>query len=114
MITGGFSLEAFKKWAPSEKNLVTLPGYILYLSCFSIFQSFKLLACRQALPNLLLHNYSDATFLFFPHRYCVSGTIGHKLMCGKPTRVDYEDTHIDVRCQVDFHLISYLAKNVQL
>uniref|UniRef100_A0A804NGW8 Cleavage and polyadenylation specificity factor subunit 3-II n=1 Tax=Zea mays TaxID=4577 RepID=A0A804NGW8_MAIZE len=57
MITGGFSLEAFKKWAPSEKNLVTLPGY------------------------------------------CVSGTIGHKLMCGKPTRVDYEDTHIDVRCQ---------------
>ncbi|ONM40452.1 cleavage and polyadenylation specificity factor subunit 3-II isoform X1 [Zea mays] len=58
MITGGFSLEAFKKWAPSEKNLVTLPGY------------------------------------------CVSGTIGHKLMCGKPTRVDYEDTHIDVRCQI--------------
>lgn len=26
MISGGFSLEVFKKWAPSEKNLVTLPG----------------------------------------------------------------------------------------
>ncbi|KAK3130000.1 hypothetical protein QOZ80_6BG0487650 [Eleusine coracana subsp. coracana] len=27
MIFGGFSLEVFKKWAPSEKNLVALPGY---------------------------------------------------------------------------------------
>lgn len=26
MISGGFSLEVFKHWAPSEKNLVTLPG----------------------------------------------------------------------------------------
>lgn len=49
-------------------------------------------------------------FYFSPYRYCVSGTIGHKLMCGKPTRIDYKDTHIDVRCQVDFHLISYLLK----
>ena len=28
MISGGFSLEVFKQWAPSEENLVTLPGYI--------------------------------------------------------------------------------------
>jgi Cft2 family RNA processing exonuclease len=34
MISGGFSLEAFKKWAPSEKNLITLPGYTPDLSCF--------------------------------------------------------------------------------
>ncbi|KAH6774119.1 cleavage and polyadenylation specificity factor 73 kDa subunit-II [Perilla frutescens var. frutescens] len=27
MITGGFSLEVFKQWAPYEENLVTLPGY---------------------------------------------------------------------------------------
>nr|XP_043639989.1 cleavage and polyadenylation specificity factor subunit 3-II [Erigeron canadensis] len=27
MISGGFSLEAFKHWAPSEANLITLPGY---------------------------------------------------------------------------------------
>ncbi|KAK4264053.1 hypothetical protein QN277_029394 [Acacia crassicarpa] len=59
MISGGFSLEVFKRWAPSEKNLVTLPGY------------------------------------------CVAGTIGHKLMSGKPTKIDLDqDTQIDVRCQV--------------
>ncbi|WVZ64877.1 hypothetical protein U9M48_014336 [Paspalum notatum var. saurae] len=59
MISGGFSLEAFKKWAPSEKNLITLPGY------------------------------------------CVAGTVGHKLMSGKPARINLDkDTHIDVRCQI--------------
>ncbi|KAK9106756.1 hypothetical protein Syun_022767 [Stephania yunnanensis] len=26
MISGGFSLEVFKQWAPSEKNLIALPG----------------------------------------------------------------------------------------
>ncbi|KAM0896722.1 hypothetical protein ACQ4PT_023031 [Festuca glaucescens] len=61
MISGGFSLEVFKRWAPSEKNLVTLPGY------------------------------------------CVAGTIGHKLMSGKPTKIDLDkDTHVDVRCQMAF------------
>ncbi|KAL5553250.1 hypothetical protein UlMin_040651 [Ulmus minor] len=59
MISGGFSLEVFKRWAPSERNLVTLPGY------------------------------------------CVAGTIGHKLMSGKPTKIDLDkDTQIDVRCQI--------------
>ncbi|GJM98870.1 hypothetical protein PR202_ga15917 [Eleusine coracana subsp. coracana] len=38
MIFGGFSLEVFKKWAPSEKNLVALPGYTLYCSPGSIGQ----------------------------------------------------------------------------
>ncbi|KAJ6793971.1 cleavage and polyadenylation specificity factor subunit 3-II [Iris pallida] len=64
MISGGFSLEVFKRWAPSEKNLVTLPGY------------------------------------------CVAGTIGHKLMSGKATRIDLDkDTQIDVRCQI--HQLSF-------
>ncbi|KAG9139111.1 hypothetical protein Leryth_024760 [Lithospermum erythrorhizon] len=27
MISGGFSLEVFKQWAPYEANLITLPGY---------------------------------------------------------------------------------------
>ncbi|KAL6187009.1 hypothetical protein ACLB2K_043125 [Fragaria x ananassa] len=59
MISGGFSLEVFKHWAPSEKNLVIMPGY------------------------------------------CVAGTIGHKLMSGKPTKIDLDkDTGIDVRCQI--------------
>lgn len=30
MISGGFSLEVFKHWAPYEANLVTLPGYCLH------------------------------------------------------------------------------------
>nr|TKW33027.1 hypothetical protein SEVIR_2G206000v2 [Setaria viridis] len=55
---GGFSHEVFKKWALSEKNLVTLAGY------------------------------------------CAPRSIGHKLMSGKPEKIDLEDTHIDVRCQV--------------
>ncbi|KAK3222138.1 hypothetical protein Dsin_009163 [Dipteronia sinensis] len=64
MISGGFSLEVFKHWAPSEMNLVTLPGY------------------------------------------CVAGTIGHKLMSGKPTKIDLDmDTQIDVRCQI--HQLSF-------
>nr|XP_048318828.1 cleavage and polyadenylation specificity factor subunit 3-II isoform X1 [Ziziphus jujuba var. spinosa] len=68
MISGGFSLEVFKHWAPSDKNLVTLPGY------------------------------------------CVAGTIGHKLMSGKPTKIDLDkDTQIDVRCQVHLLLIHQLS-----
>lgn len=74
MIFGGFSLEVFKKWAPSEKNLVALPGY------------------------------------------CSAGSIGHKLMSGKPTKIDLDkdadmskkidkDTRIDVRCQI--HQLSF-------
>lgn len=64
MISGGFSLEVFKQWAPYEENLVTLPGY------------------------------------------CVAGTIGHRLMSGKPTKIDLdENTVIDVRCQI--HQLSF-------
>ncbi|XP_028550824.1 cleavage and polyadenylation specificity factor subunit 3-II [Dendrobium catenatum] len=38
--------------------------------------------------------------------YCVAGTVGHKLMSGKPTRIDLDkDTCIDVRCQI--HQMSF-------
>ncbi|XP_058184171.1 cleavage and polyadenylation specificity factor subunit 3-II isoform X2 [Rhododendron vialii] len=64
MISGGFSLQVFKQWAPYEENLVTLPGY------------------------------------------CVAGTIGNRLMSGKPTKIDLdENTVIDVRCQI--HQLSF-------
>ncbi|KAJ6356560.1 hypothetical protein OIU78_004617 [Salix suchowensis] len=64
MISGGFSLEVFKQWAPCEMNLITLPGY------------------------------------------CVAGTVGHKLMSGKPTKIVLDkDTQIDVRCQI--HQLSF-------
>ncbi|XP_057834725.1 cleavage and polyadenylation specificity factor subunit 3-II isoform X2 [Cryptomeria japonica] len=66
MISGGLSLDVFKEWAPSEKNLITLPGY------------------------------------------CIAGTVGHKLMSGKSTRVKVDNrTHIEVRCQV--HMLSFSA-----
>lgn len=36
----------------------------------------------------------------------MAGTIGHKLMAGKPTKIDLDkDTHIDVRCQI--HQLSF-------
>ncbi|KAF9673783.1 hypothetical protein SADUNF_Sadunf10G0059800 [Salix dunnii] len=64
MISGGFSLEVFKQWAPCEMNLITLPGY------------------------------------------CVAGTVGHKLMSGKPTKIVLDsNTQIDVRCQI--HQLSF-------
>lgn len=66
MISGGLSLDVFKEWAPSEENLITLPGY------------------------------------------CVAGTVGHKLMSGKATRVKLDkNTYIEVRCQI--HIISFSA-----
>ncbi|RWW20203.1 hypothetical protein GW17_00015692 [Ensete ventricosum] len=75
MISGGFSLEVFKQWAPSELNLITLPGY------------------NYITINIVLGNHLAG--------YCVAGTIGHKLMSGKPTRIDLDkDTYVDVRCQV--------------
>ncbi|KAI7995422.1 Cleavage and polyadenylation specificity factor subunit 3-II [Camellia lanceoleosa] len=38
--------------------------------------------------------------------YCVAGTIGHRLMSGKPTKIDLdENTQIDVRCQI--HQLSF-------
>eukprot|EP00850_Spirogloea_muscicola_P013836 SM000096S24865 [mRNA] locus=s96:247690:250877:+ [translate_table: standard] len=63
MLTGGLSLEAFRKWAPNDANMVVLPGY------------------------------------------CMAGTVGAKLMAGKPTvvRVDKRTT-VDVRCEPDSKL----------
>lgn len=31
MISGGFSLEVFRQWAPCEGNLIMLPGYDFHL-----------------------------------------------------------------------------------
>lgn len=29
MLSGGLSLEVFKHWAPSEANMIVLPGYVI-------------------------------------------------------------------------------------
>lgn len=43
----------------------------------------------------------------------MAGTIGHKLMSGKPTKIDVDkDTQIDVRCQVFFLLVFRLLNSV--
>eukprot|EP00246_Nothoceros_aenigmaticus_P004728 TRINITY_DN1639_c0_g1_i8.p1 TRINITY_DN1639_c0_g1~~TRINITY_DN1639_c0_g1_i8.p1 ORF type:complete len:440 (-),score=65.99 TRINITY_DN1639_c0_g1_i8:496-1815(-) len=66
MLSGGLSLEVFKHWAPSEQNMIILPGF------------------------------------------CMSGTVGSKLVPGKPTRIDLDKrTQIDIRCQV--HHLSFSA-----
>lgn len=39
----------------------------------------------------------------------MAGTIGHKLMSGKPTKIDLDKkTQIDVRCQVHIHPLPLL------
>lgn len=46
-------------------------------------------------------------------RYCVAGTIGHKLMSGKATTIDLDkDTRIDVRCQVNFLVLRSILFNL--
>jgi len=37
MLSGGLSLEVFKHWAPSEANMIILPGWV---------DIFKLLTCN--------------------------------------------------------------------
>ncbi|PKU79029.1 Cleavage and polyadenylation specificity factor subunit 3-II [Dendrobium catenatum] len=50
--------------------------------------------------------YGTRNAFDFKHGYCVAGTVGHKLMSGKPTRIDLDkDTCIDVRCQI--HQMSF-------
>jgi len=111
-LVGDFLLRHLRNGHHQRRIWLHFQGILLTFLVYSILSNLlnHSYSYRQALPNHLFYSYSDAVFLFFPHRYCVSGTIGHKLMCGKPTRIDYKDTHIDVRCQVDFHLISYFAK----
>ncbi|RRT83636.1 hypothetical protein B296_00007000 [Ensete ventricosum] len=91
MISGGFSLEVFKQWAPSELNLVTLPGY-----------NYITISLRsQWNPSKGRSKFMSSLSFMALLIYCVAGTIGHKLMSGKPTRIDLDkDTYVDVRCQV--------------
>ncbi|OWM67804.1 hypothetical protein CDL15_Pgr010742 [Punica granatum] len=88
MISGGFSLEVFKHWAPSELNLITLPGQF-----YGLVSNFN-------------YGNQDISCKNFYLMYCVAGTIGHKLMSGRATTIDLDkDTRIDVRCQI--HQLSF-------
>ena len=60
MLHAGTSLEVFKKWAGSEKNMVLMPGYVI---------------SRNVITRFIL--------IFAIFRYCVVGTVGNRLLAGK-------------------------------
>ncbi|KAK9105892.1 hypothetical protein Scep_022736 [Stephania cephalantha] len=83
MISGGFSLEVFKQWAPSRKESYCTSG---------IMEAYAVMA--------VIVKYS----MIF--RYCVAGTVGHQLKSDKSTRVHVDkETQVDVRCQI--HHLSF-------
>lgn len=57
MISGGFSLEVFKRWAPYETNLVTLPGYCHILSPLD-FRSYTLILLGVFSSLTSIHEYN--------------------------------------------------------
>lgn len=64
MISGGFSLQVFKQWAPYEENLVTLPGYLrcyfaYRLSLVSDGVFFFCHTVGQNQGNSLFYSYSS-------------------------------------------------------
>lgn len=64
MISGGFSLEVFKHWAPYEENLITLPGY-LSMKCFQYLKACLIFCC--------LYIYNKHSSSFDVHMYvCVN------------------------------------------
>ncbi|KAJ8646783.1 hypothetical protein MRB53_008531 [Persea americana] len=89
----------FKHVCPFDRSLITAPGpCVLFATPGMISGGFSLEVFKQWAP-------SEMNLVTLPG-YCVAGTIGHKLMSGKPTRIDLDkDTRIDVRCQI--HQLSF-------
>ncbi|XP_019462189.1 PREDICTED: cleavage and polyadenylation specificity factor subunit 3-II isoform X2 [Lupinus angustifolius] len=70
MLSGGFSLEVFKHWGPSEKNLVTLPGF-----CVAGTVGHKLLSGKLTKSDLGPDSEKDIhcqvhQLAFSPHTDC--------------------------------------------
>ncbi|XP_020083140.1 cleavage and polyadenylation specificity factor subunit 3-II [Ananas comosus] len=89
----------FKHVCSFERSLINAPGpCVLFATPGMISGGFSLEVFKHWAP-------SEKNLITLPG-YCVAGTIGHKLMSGKPTRIDLDaDTHIDVRCQI--HQLSF-------
>ncbi|XXG51185.1 hypothetical protein AAC387_Pa02g5014 [Persea americana] len=89
----------FKHVCPFDRSIITAPGpCVLFATPGMISGGFSLEVFKQWAP-------SEMNLVTLPG-YCVAGTIGHKLMSGKPTRIDLDkDTRIDVRCQI--HQLSF-------
>lgn len=80
---------------------------VIHIGLSRVYVHLRFLLTWEALCTLELCLFEFLLLSFFSFcRYCVAGTIGHKLMSGKPTKIDLDkDTQINVRCQVDSHLL---------
>ncbi|KAK3027487.1 hypothetical protein RJ639_040288 [Escallonia herrerae] len=78
-----------------DRSLINAPGpCVLFATPGMISGGFSLETTNPQISRCLINTY------------CVAGTIGHRLMSGKPTKIELDkDTQIDVRCQI--HQLSF-------
>ncbi|KAJ8431648.1 hypothetical protein Cgig2_018746 [Carnegiea gigantea] len=83
----------FKHVCNFDRSLINAPGpCVLFATPGMINGGFSL--------EVFKHWATSEKNLVTLPGYCVAGTIGHKLMSGKPTKIDLDqNTQIDVRCQ---------------
>ncbi|RXG59814.1 Integrator complex subunit 11 [Armadillidium vulgare] len=100
MLHAGLSLTIFKKWAPSEKNMV-----ICHLSINSISMHDNKLAFLEfsSSEHYLILWYCSIEIVIMPG-YCVQGTVGYKILNGAK-KIDFEDKKvIDVNLSVELSI----------
>ncbi|XP_057533361.1 cleavage and polyadenylation specificity factor subunit 3-II [Amaranthus tricolor] len=91
----------FKHVCNFDRSLIHAPGpCVLFATPGMIMGGFSL--------EVFKHWATSENNLVALPGYCVAGTIGHKLMSGKPTKIDLDpNTQIDVRCQI--HQLAFSA-----
>lgn len=91
----------FKHVSPFERSQIDAPGpCVLFASPGMLTGGLSLEVFKHWAPF-------EQNMVVVPG-YCVPGTVGHKLMSGKPTRIDIDKrTQLDVRCQI--HHLSFSA-----
>ncbi|KAL1806929.1 hypothetical protein ACET3Z_029997 [Daucus carota] len=89
----------FKHVCSFDRSLINAPGpCVLFATPGMISGGFSLEVFKHWAPY-------EENLITLPG-YCVAGTVGHKLMSGKPTKVDVDrDTQVDVRCKI--HQLSF-------
>ncbi|KAL2900229.1 Cleavage and polyadenylation specificity factor subunit 3-II [Bienertia sinuspersici] len=91
----------FKHVCSFDRSMIHAPGpCVLFATPGMINGGFSLEVFKQWAT-------SENNLVTLPG-YCVAGTVGHKLMSGKPTKIDLDsETKIDVRCQI--HQLAFSA-----
>lgn len=91
----------FKNVQAFDRSMINAPGpCVLFATPGMLTGGFSLEVFMQWAP-------CETNLVTLPG-YCVAGTIGSKLMSGKPTKIDLDkNTQIDVRCQI--HQLSFSA-----